>query len=321
MATKKSLSEKVAANSLYGSATLVDIRTFLNVYKNSPLICEKFASEGCVGYQLTAEELGLMLKGDEPYHNEDCVLGMTLLCDKLSAEGAGDTVVMTVIPVAKTPHLCTSFSFGIKLVEGVIGVYDAARNPLTAIEITESVIGLGSHAIGEIDGLKVIIPIRLSEDLSNDVYTKNAQSNNEGFEPQRFSGLPPKEVPSFIVAGEMVKTLDEPKPRVLSPKSVPFNTPIEILDMCEPDEKYGTAKIIVSVDGDKPSEMLVSAPIKNAITGGGRLIDESDIGKKFEILGVVEYRPGGKAVPVSAEDDRPQTTVLARRVYQTPVAA
>jgi hypothetical protein len=314
MATKKSSSAKTDS---------VDIRTFLNVYKNSPTICEKFESEGSIGFQLTAEELALILKGDTAYHEEESVIGMISLCEALIAEGVGETVVLSTFPINKsdTVSLCTSISFVVQQIDGVVGIYDADKNLVNSIEVLETVIGKASHSVCEIGGVKLILPIRLSEDLRSDIYAKDLETESKGFEPQRFSGLPPKEVPSFVVDGDTIQTLGEPKIRLLSPKTSPLNTPIEILDMAEPDERYGTPKILVSVDGGKSVEMLVSAPIRDAVTGGGRPIDETDIGKKFEILGVIEYRPGGKSVPVSAEDDRPQKTVVARRIYGSAVAA
>jgi hypothetical protein len=314
MASKKS-TVSVPGNTL-------DISEFLNIYGNSETVISRFVEEGKGGFQLTAEEMLLLLQGEEAYAEEAPVQGMIAFCSALIEEGAGDTIVFNCFPrrnaKAEMADIPANVSFVVIKIDDVVGIYDGVKDPVTVLEATESVIGLPSYTVCEIGGMTVKLPIRTTDELRKDIYTWQAQNPNKTVTTQTFSGLPPEYVNSFAVPGDTVEAIDTPRSPTLSPKdpSIRLKTPIQILEILEPDEKYGTPKISVSIGGKKAVGMLVTAPIRKAVTGGNRPIGESDIGSYFEILGRMEYKPGTRmdAVPSSDTDGTPQMTVLARKV-------
>ena len=314
MATKKS-TVSVPGNTL-------NISEFLNIYGNSETVINRFVEEGKGGFQLTAEEMLVLLEGEEAYAAEPTVQGMIAFCSALIAENGGETIVFNCFPrrnaKAEMADIPANVSLVVIKVEDEIGIYDGVKDAVTVLEATESVIGFPSYTVCEIGGMRVILPIRTTDDIRQDIYAWMSQNPDETITPQTFSGLPPEYVNSFVVPGDLVEAIDTPRSPTLSPKdpSIRLKTPIQILEILEPDEKYGTPKISVSIGGKKPVGMLVTAPIRKAVTGGNRPIGESDIGSFFEILGRMEYKPGGRmeAVPSSETDGTPQMTVLARKV-------
>lgn len=180
-------------------------------------------------------------------------------------------------------------------------------------------LGPGGYALVQIGEAVLEVEIPVTREVMDEMRVSDSP---EEYQFPEGKGKPPTFL-QLTKDGPELQALRPCPQREIPPWSeeVPIGTELRVLEILNPTREYDQPRLKVqAADGSVISGLIATGPIRTAIgvrRSKGYEITRDAIGESFVIVEVLEVRDrDGNSVSVSADDSRPQRTVVVRRTTE-----